>query len=79
MTWSKTWEIIWAMNSRFDNTESLAAYIRRYASEYLETYQIPFVFKDHTSHPTLSLSGEKEGCCFWSSKIAAQCHQIRPM
>ena len=57
-------EIIWAMNSRFDNTESLAAYIRRYASEYLETYQIPFVFKDHTSHPTLSLSGEKRRVLF---------------
>ncbi len=57
-------EIIWAMNSRFDNAESLAAYIRRYASEYLETYQIPFVFKDHTTHPTLPLSGEKRRVLF---------------
>lgn len=57
-------EIIWAMNSRFDNAESLAAYIRRYASEYLETYQIPFVFKDNTSQPSLSLSGEKRRVLF---------------
>lgn len=57
-------EIIWAMNSRFDNAESLAAYIRRYASEYLETYQIPFVFKDNTSQPSISLSGEKRRVLF---------------
>ncbi len=37
-------EIIWAMNSRFDNTENLIAYLRRYASEYLDQYQINVEF-----------------------------------
>src|SRR6187549_1419839 len=27
-------EIIWAMNARFDNADSLTSYLRRYASEY---------------------------------------------
>lgn len=31
-------EIIWTMNSQNDQLENLAAYIRRYASEYLETH-----------------------------------------
>lgn len=57
-------EIIWAMNSRFDNTESLAAYIRRYASEYLETYQMPLVFNDYTAQTTFPLSGEKRRVLF---------------
>ncbi len=33
-------EIIWAMNSRFDTLDSLLSYIRHYASEYLDEYQI---------------------------------------
>jgi len=37
-------EIIWAMNSRFDDAENLAGYLRRYASEYLEERMIPFSF-----------------------------------
>ncbi|MBP9135221.1 MAG: hypothetical protein KBF75_14435, partial [Saprospiraceae bacterium] len=37
-------EIIWAMNSRFDDAENLAGYLRRYASEYLEEHSIPFSF-----------------------------------
>ena len=37
-------EIIWAMNSRFDNAESLISYLRRYASEYLDEHHLPFRF-----------------------------------
>ncbi len=37
-------EIIWAMNSRYDNTEELIGYLRRYASEYMEEYNIPVHF-----------------------------------
>lgn len=33
-------EIIWAMNSRFDTLDSLLAYIRHYASGYLDEYNI---------------------------------------
>lgn len=53
-------EIIWAMNSRYDNTENLIGYLRRYASEYLDAYQIPvqFILPEDGSH-TLSIGGEK--------------------
>ncbi len=37
-------EIIWAMNARFDNAESLVSYLRRYASEFLEEHQQAFQF-----------------------------------
>lgn len=57
-------EIIWAMNSRFDNIESLAAYIRRYASEYLEAYDIPFTFKELKSESNPALSAEKRRAIF---------------
>ena len=33
-------EIIWAMNSKFDNLESTVAYIRRYAMEFLKDHEI---------------------------------------
>ena len=38
-------EIIWAMNSRFDNAGSLTGYLRRYASEYLEEHHLPMQFE----------------------------------
>ncbi|HZV69728.1 MAG TPA: triple tyrosine motif-containing protein [Saprospiraceae bacterium] len=53
-------EIIWAMNSRYDNTEELIGYLRRYASEYLEEYQLPveFIVPDYSIRE-LSIGGEK--------------------
>jgi signal transduction histidine kinase len=53
-------EIIWAMNSRFDNTENLIAYLRRYASEYLDQHQISVEFIIHeTEGGTRQIGGEK--------------------
>ncbi len=53
-------EIIWAMNARFDNADSLVGYLRRYASEFLEEHQIPFGFvADGDSLNTISMGGEK--------------------
>ena len=37
-------EIIWAMNSKFDNLESTVAYIRRYAMEFLKDHRIQLSF-----------------------------------
>lgn len=37
-------EIIWAMNARFDNAESLVSYLRRYAAEYLDEHEQSYVF-----------------------------------
>ncbi|HMG15237.1 MAG TPA: histidine kinase [Saprospiraceae bacterium] len=52
-------EIIWAMNSRFDNLTNLIGYIRRYASEYLEENEIELEF-EAVSHPEeITISGEK--------------------
>lgn len=38
-------EIIWAMNSRFDNAESLVGYLRRYAAEYLDEHHKAYTFR----------------------------------
>jgi len=53
-------EIIWAMNSRFDNTENLVGYLRRYASEFLENHQVPlhFAYPDDDT-PVVNIGGEK--------------------
>src|SRR5687768_6170787 len=48
-------EIIWAMNSRFDNTENLIGYLRRYASEYLDERQMPFTFEAVGSNELISI------------------------
>jgi len=37
-------EIIWAMNSKFDNLESTVAYIRRYAMEFLKEHELKLSF-----------------------------------
>lgn len=53
-------EIIWAMNARFDNAESLVSYLRRYASEYLEDHQQPFHFTITDEHwDQIPFSGER--------------------
>ena len=51
-------EIIWAMNSRFDTAESLSGYVRRYASEYLEEYDIDLVFHESVT-TSFAISAEK--------------------
>ena len=52
-------EIIWAMNSRFDDAENLAGYLRRYASEYLEEHSIPFSFDiDEEQLENVNVRGE---------------------
>jgi len=53
-------EIIWAMNSRFDNAENLIGYLRRYASEYLEEHHLPLKFVIADDHlQEISIGGEK--------------------
>jgi signal transduction histidine kinase/ligand-binding sensor domain-containing protein len=53
-------EIIWAMNSRFDNAENLIGYLRRYASEYLEEHHLPLKFVIEDDHlQEISIGGEK--------------------
>ena len=53
-------EIIWAMNSRFDNAESLVGYLRRYASEYLDEHQIPLKFIAEAEQlDKIAMGGEK--------------------
>jgi signal transduction histidine kinase len=39
-------EIIWAMNSRFDNAEDLIGYLRRYALEFLTERNVQVEFRD---------------------------------
>lgn len=55
----KMGEIIWAMNSNFDTVESLVAYIRRYAVEYLEINQLRAVLREPEVLPDAAISGER--------------------
>lgn len=52
-------EIIWAMNSRFDNVDNLMGYIRRYASEYLEQYEVELIFTTNETETNAIITGEK--------------------
>jgi ligand-binding sensor domain-containing protein/signal transduction histidine kinase len=52
-------EIIWALNPRNDNLDSLMAYIRSYSTKYLETFDINCSFMYPDSIPKIDLSEEK--------------------
>jgi len=52
-------EIIWAMNSRYDNLEGLIGYLRRYIVEYLEEAQMGHSFVSDEIDPSIIISGEK--------------------
>lgn len=52
-------EIIWAMNSRYDNFEGLIGYLRRYIVEYLEDAQMEHSFVSDEIDPSIIISGEK--------------------
>jgi len=49
-------EIIWAMNSKFDNLSSTVAYIRRYSMEYLSDFEIDLAFGSDQVHDDISLT-----------------------
>lgn len=52
-------EIIWAMNSRYDDAENLVGYLRRYASEYLDEHQILLEFDiDERQWDEINVGGE---------------------
>lgn len=52
-------EIIWAMNSRYDNIEGLIGYMRRYSTEFLEDHQIDLQFSFEGNGVLKPISGEK--------------------
>jgi signal transduction histidine kinase len=52
-------EIIWAMNSRFDNLDGLIGYLRRYIVEYLEDNKMDHSFVADNFDPKTIISGEK--------------------
>jgi signal transduction histidine kinase len=52
-------EIIWAMNSRFDNLDGLIGYLRRYVTEYLDDNDMEQSFMVDDMHNNINISGEK--------------------
>ncbi|MCZ2101783.1 MAG: histidine kinase [Chitinophagales bacterium] len=60
-------DIIWAMNSRYDNTENLVSYIRRYASQYLDEYNIDISF-EIIAENKMVITGEKRRNIFLAVK-----------
>lgn len=63
-------EIIWAMNSGFDNLDSLAGYIRRYAKSYLLDHEIKLNFETSNNFEQRAISGEKRRHIFLVIKEA---------
>lgn len=63
-------EIIWAMNAGFDTYESLVAYTRRFASQYLEEHEIALDFKSPKEIEDFTLTGEKRRNIFLIVKEA---------
>lgn len=61
-------EIIWAMNSRFDKVDNLLAFIRRYAKESLDTYQIELSFIHEIGNSQVPISGEYRRNIFLACK-----------
>ncbi len=49
-------DIIWAMNSKFDNLSSTVAYIRRYSMEYLSDFEINLAFDSDRVYDEISLT-----------------------
>ena len=63
-------EIIWAMNADYDDMDSLIAYTRRYAAEYLSQFEIVFKQEVHGDIIKISLGGEKRRNIFLVIKEA---------
>ncbi|HHH52692.1 MAG TPA: hypothetical protein ENK91_03470, partial [Bacteroidetes bacterium] len=63
-------EIIWAMNAGFDTLDSLIAYSRRYANEYLTEHNIKLKFETKGKTSDIQLSGEKRRNIFLIIKEA---------
>ncbi len=51
-------EVIWALNVRFDTLDSLLAYLRRYAAEFLDEHQIVLTWNQSDLLENYQLSGE---------------------
>lgn len=52
-------EIIWSMNSRFDDVLNLAGYMRRFASEFLDSHEVPLHFHIAENCQKQPISGTK--------------------
>lgn len=52
-------EIIWAMNSRFDNVQGLISYLRRFSVEFLDDNNVSNTFKENDINYDINISGEK--------------------
>ncbi len=52
-------EIIWAMNDRYDNVQSLIEYMRRILSDQCQELNMPFLFEVDTPVPTIEMTGER--------------------
>src|SRR5690606_1260920 len=63
-------EIIWAMNARYDSTENLTGYLRRYATEYLAEHDMALAFPIPADGTDLPISGEKRRNLFLVFKEA---------
>ena len=61
-------EIIWAMNTRFDSSSDLIAYMRRYVAEFLEEHNTPLKFLDQSLDDHFAINGIKRRSIFLAIK-----------
>lgn len=63
-------EIIWAMNSSYDNLDQLIAYTRRYIAEMLDEHEVDYKAMVQREIPALRISGKKRRNIFLTLKEA---------
>jgi signal transduction histidine kinase len=62
--------IVWALNPRYDNLESLVSYSRRYFGEYLENFGISFIIKVPDVIPEVTITPDFRRNVFYALQEA---------
>lgn len=64
-------ELVWATNSRYDNLESLAAYLREYAAQYFDSTQVKcqLNFPSHLPEQVLTADFRRQLFLVWKEAL----------
>jgi signal transduction histidine kinase len=62
--------IVWALNPKYDNLESLVSYLRRYFGEYLENFNIRFTTDLPDQIPDISITPDTRRNIFYAVQEA---------
>jgi signal transduction histidine kinase len=62
--------IVWALNPKYDNLDSLVSYIRRYFGEYLDNFEINFTMNAPDAVPDLTITPDFRRNAFYAIQEA---------